>query len=330
MSTSEKVSPGYGFERVVTVTPAPSIDRTYFVPRLAGGEHHRATSSAPVLAGKGVNLSRTLAAAGGLTRAVMPLAESDRLALVEDHDLAMSICVDVPWAARSNIIVAAHDGVTTNLNAEPHPLTVKEWEALTFAALRAVVEIEAGWLVIAGTFPLLADSDRLIDIVPLVRAAQALGVRIAVDSSGAGLRAVLEPTLHVDVIKPNRSELAELTGRRITTMADAVSAAQEVRNWGVAAVIVSLGADGALHVGEETLWAPAPSVPVANTTGAGDAMLAGFLGSAHADDVESVAVALRRGVAWGAAAVQDRMPESRVSDAGMPAVRSPLLHRALR
>lgn len=312
--------------RVVTVTPAPAVDRVYGVDRLLGGGHHRAVAARPELAGKGVRLSRTLAAAGGVTRAVLPLGPSDRQTLgLGEND----VCVDVPWAVRTNVVVTDADGTTTNLNAEPQPLTADEWDALSFAALRSAVEIDAHWLVVAGSFPRLAGTDRLIDIVPIVRAAQELGIRVAVDSSGAGLRSVLDPTVRIDLVKPNRAELADLVGAPIDTIADAIAAAQEVRATGVRRVVVSLGEDGALSVGDTVLWAPAPAITVVNTTGAGDAMLAGYLSAAHSEERVALVDALRRGVAWGTAAVRGLSPAD-ADELAVPGVRSPEARRLLR
>lgn len=314
------------FCRVVTLTPAPAADRVYGVTRLTGGDHHRAVVERPVLAGKGVRLSRTLAAAGGVTRAVLPIAGPDRLALgVHDED----ICVDVGWSIRTNIVVTDADGTTTNLNAPPHPLRPEEWDSLTFSALRAAVDIDAAWLVVAGSLPAAVGTAHAVDLVPLVRAAQDLGIRVAVDSSGPGLRAVLDPAARIDLVKPNRHELAELVRRPVSTVADAIAAAQQVRAAGVGRVVVSLGEDGALSVGDTVLWAPAPAVDVVNTTGAGDALLAGYLSAACSDEPHVLARALRRGVAWGAAAVRGATP-SDADEAATPAVRAPQPQRMLR
>ena len=47
--------------QVITVTPAPAIDRTYLVSSLDLGGVHRATRSGAEFAGKGVNVTQALA-----------------------------------------------------------------------------------------------------------------------------------------------------------------------------------------------------------------------------------------------------------------------------
>ncbi|MDG4863847.1 1-phosphofructokinase, partial [Streptomyces sp. T-3] len=49
---------------ILTVTPNPSLDRTYEVPSLDRGEVIRATGDRMDPGGKGVNVSRAVAAAG--------------------------------------------------------------------------------------------------------------------------------------------------------------------------------------------------------------------------------------------------------------------------
>ncbi|GAP53656.1 1-phosphofructokinase [Arthrobacter sp. Hiyo6] len=94
-------------------------------------------------------------------------------------------------------------------------------------------------------------------------------------------------------------------------MRDVVFAANMLRNRGVRTVLASLGRDGLVEVNQhEVLWARGPSAKVLNTTGAGDAALAGYLsalphGSAAPYTRNVVCEALARAVAWGALAVQE-------------------------
>jgi ribokinase len=85
--------------------------------------------------------------------------------------------------------------------------------------------------------------------------------------------ATLSPSVlaEVDVLVPNRTELAVLTGAATpTSTAEAATLAASLE--GPAAVVVTLGEDGALVVaGGETTHLPAVSVEAVDATGAGDA-----------------------------------------------------------
>jgi ribokinase len=75
----------------------------------------------------------------------------------------------------------------------------------------------------------------------------------------------------VDVLVPNRSELAVLAGAAVpSSVADAAELAATLN--GPGAVVVTLGEDGAVVVAEgETTHIPAVSVDAVDATGAGDA-----------------------------------------------------------
>jgi len=78
-------------------------------------------------------------------------------------------------------------------------------------------------------------------------------------------------------VKPNRAELEALLGRDLPTIADIVTAARSLLDRGVALVVVSLGAAGALFVDREAALAAAlPAKKALSTVGAGDAMVAGI------------------------------------------------------
>ncbi|RIV19669.1 hypothetical protein D2Q93_12305 [Alicyclobacillaceae bacterium I2511] len=115
----------------------------------------------------------------------------------------------------------------------------------------------------------------------------ALGLRMAkarelitvVDPVSAAKSLRLLPCLaDLDLITPNRDELAAMTGMTVQHMADVERAALHLRHQGVKRVIVTLGEQGvfmATEAGERHL--PAKRVDVVDVTGAGDAFTAGIL-----------------------------------------------------
>lgn len=85
-----------------------------------------------------------------------------------------------------------------------------------------------------------------------------------------------ETLAHIDVLVPNRSELGVLAGTETPeTIADAIAAVRQLP--GDLAVVVTLGADGALVVdGEVVEHVPACDVTAVDATGAGDAFCGGL------------------------------------------------------
>jgi 1-phosphofructokinase len=280
---------------ILTVTPNPSLDRTYEVLALKRGEVVRAETERMDPGGKGVNVSRAVAAAGRRTVAVLPLGGAPG-ALVADLLDAQGIEVaPVPVAGdtRSNIALAESDGILTKINAPGPELSAPE-QALLLAAIREHSR-DADWIACCGSLPRGLAPSWYADVVT---EAHAGGARIALDTSGRALLEALRA--RPDVVKPNAEELAEAVGRPLATVGDALKAAEEVRAMGARAVLASLGADGQLLVEDAGAWyATARVDAVRSNVGAGDSSLAGFL-IAGGSGPEALASA----VAHGAAAVQ--------------------------
>lgn len=279
---------------IVTLTPNPSLDRAIEVEELRRGEVHRAVTSRVDPGGKGVNVARVLAKNGISTLAVLPAGGSEGAQLGELLAPSGVPVVTIPTTAptRSNVTLVEPDGTTTKIN-EPGPeLSPAESQAVV-ERLVAVAD-GSDWVVLCGSLPRGVPNEFYAH---LTQRLHGLGVRVALDSSGPALAAATPAG--PDVIKPNVEELAELTGGALRTWADVAEQAQRLRSHGVASVLVSLGADGALLVDDDGVArAFAQPVEVRSTVGAGDATLAGFLaGGAKGSH------ALRTAVAFGTAAV---------------------------
>ncbi|MEV5280039.1 1-phosphofructokinase [Streptomyces sp. NPDC051994] len=280
---------------ILTVTPNPSLDRTYEVPGLVRGDVLRATGERMDPGGKGVNVSRAVAAAGHRTVAVLPLGGAPGALVAEllcDQGIEVAR-VPVAGHTRSNIAVAEPDGTLTKINAPGPELTAAESELLLDAVRRH--SGRADWIACCGSLPRGLAPQWYAD---LVARAHAAGAKVALDTSGPSLLAALRE--RPDVVKPNAEELAQAVGRPLATIGDAVKAAEEVRELGAGAVLASLGADGQLLVtASGTYFGQAPVATVRSNVGAGDASLAGFLAAGGEGPG-----ALSAAVAHGAAAVQ--------------------------
>lgn len=283
---------------IVTLTPNPSVDRTVEVDVLTRGAVLRATSSRIDPGGKGVNVSRALAAHGVDTCAVLPTggAEGDQLAALLSHAGVAVRTVAISGAVRANVSVVEPDGTVTKLNELGPTLTAGEIDAVIEATLKAAVG--SAWVVLSGSLPPGCPDDLYATLL------RRLPGPTVVDSSGASLAAALPAG--PDLVKPNREELAEVSGLPVDTVGQAVTAARTLLERGAKAVLASLGADGAVLVEAAGAWyGRAPVDAPVSSVGAGDATLAGFLaGGGHGP------AALREALAFGAAAV--RLPGSRM------------------
>lgn len=286
---------------IVTLTANPSIDRTVTLTEpLRRGAVLRARTVTTHPGGKGVNVSRVIAAAGGETVAILPGSVGDPLLRALGEAGLDFRAVPCEGVARTNLTLAEFDGTTTKIN-EPGP-------ALTEKTLRRLAELlvelaeGARWVVLSGSLPPLVPDDWYVELLHRVR-----GVPVAVDTSDAPLRALAArlDTVAPQLLKPNAEELAQLTGADpvgLHTPAMAAGAARTLVERGVGAVLATLGREGAVLVTPAGAWhATAPEVVARSTVGAGDSALAGYLlaDAAGADPADR----LRRAVAYGSAAV---------------------------
>ncbi|QUQ67746.1 1-phosphofructokinase family hexose kinase [Kutzneria sp. CA-103260] len=263
---------------IVTLTPNPAIDRTVAIPALIRGEVLRASAPMVEASGKGVNVAKALLGNGRAAKAVLVADRALRELLTE----AGVPFEAVDGAVRTNVSLLEPDGTVTKVNEPGAELSEEDRSRLVGMALAAGGELIAA----SGSLPPGVPSDFYAELVDRA------SVPVAVDTSGPALKAVV--AARPMVVKPNLDELAELVGRRPQTLAGVVEAADAVRAEGARAVLVSLGADGALLVDES---GPTHGESVVdrprNTVGAGDALLAGFLAGGLAEALAYASAAVR-------------------------------------
>jgi len=270
--------------RLLFVAANPSVDRLYEVDGLAVGAIQRPLSTTTVPGGKGLNAARAAAALGGDVTAVALVGGRsgdwivDRLAV-----LAMDVRA-IRATAETRTCVSILDRSTGALTEVYEPgaaIRPSDWEAFEAAIATELGRGDVAAVTISGSLPPGAPSDGFGRLARLAGGAPR-PVPLFADTYGPALSAVLveRPAL----VKVNASEAGEATGVEVTDARSAAVAAERLLAAGAAAVVVTLGVDGAVVVGaggRARLVAPAMVGPY--PVGSGDAFLGG------------VAVALARG-----------------------------------
>lgn len=272
-----------------TLTPNPSFDHTYRVERFVVGDVNRASSTTVAAAGKGVNVARDVVANGGEATAVLPGDAADG-AMFSAELGRFGVGCDVvarPEPTRRNITIIDDKGITSKINEAGAPIAGDLVEAL----LAAATATPDALLAASGSLAPGTDPDLYVRLAQRLPAPERT---LALDTSGAALMACLDaPCL---LAKPNRAELEDLVGDRLSTYGDLIDVARDLVGRGWANVLVTLGPAGAILVNGGGAWAGSAHVdrPV-NTVGAGDAAVAGFLlEPAGGADALSSALALAR------------------------------------
>ena len=296
---------------IVTLTPSPTLDRTYFVKNLVEGGVNRADRVGEELAGKGINVSRGLHLAGIPAPGIVPIGDADK-GVLDRTGSGFLTPLWVEGTLRVSTTVVEYNGPTTKINEHPRPLKQKDWDAVIELTEKTVREQKAKWLVVAGAHPEIEETGEVINLHSLFLRMEALGVKVVLDTSGPALRYWAQQG-NATVMKPNAHELAECVGKDLTTIGDVIDAANTLNDWGVDCVMASLGVDGIIAVTKtHAIHAFTPPVKVINTVGAGDSTIAGFLSAVTTHPAEpnafgvgfDVAEGIAAAVQWGAAKVQ--------------------------
>ncbi|OTN76279.1 1-phosphofructokinase [Enterococcus sp. 8G7_MSG3316] len=301
---------------IYTVTLNPSIDFIVHVDQLEIGALNKMTQDFKLPGGKGINVSRilkrikiestALGFVGGFTGTFI----SDWLTEESIQNQFTTVADD------TRINIKLKSGEETEINGLGPAITADE-----IADLKAKFsQLHPNDIVIlSGSKPAGLAADFYEELIALVQQA---GADFVIDTTGAELFAALPA--HPLLIKPNNHELAELYDTSFSSIEDILPYGQKMLQDGAKNVIVSLGGDGALlFSGDKIYRTNVLTRPLKNSVGAGDSMIAGFIG--RYAQTQDVVDAFKWGVACGSATafsddlaqadfIQELLPEVEVKE----------------
>jgi 1-phosphofructokinase family hexose kinase len=281
--------------RILCVSLNAAIDRRIRVPRLNAGAVNRAISAEPEAGGKAAHVAFAARALGADVRWMGFLGgpEGDGCREGIQARGVTAVCVTIAGRTRTNleIIDEASGNITEVL--EPGP-EITQSELQEFRQQFSAEIRDCSTVVLSGSLPRGVPVSIYAD---LIQCAKNTGCTVFLDTSGDPLFASLAagPSL----VKPNRAEAEAVLGKAIKTVDDAISGALEMRRSGVGTVVISLGADGAVAIADQVMYAAPPPVSVISAVGSGDSLLAGW--AVAALEGRSFEERLRFAVACGAA-----------------------------
>lgn len=264
--------------RIITVGLSPAWDVSCRGRGLDWGLHAEIDEQVIRPAGKALNVSSALAWMG---------CESTAAGLwgSEDHE---QMCSNVArWGSRVKVRMTRAKGhtrlnVTVADRRGRREMHLRKKSELASASslqrlcsdLRRLVGRE-DICVFSGAMP----AGPLLDpVLVCVRACRELGARLALDTHGPILKAVVDAKL-AWLIAPNVEELGELLGSPIPDTTAKLAAAGRSLLGKVQVVLISRGKKGAMVVTKDGLWSghTTSRAGVIETVGCGDYLLAGFL-----------------------------------------------------
>jgi 1-phosphofructokinase family hexose kinase len=282
---------------IFTITLNPSIDLQYQIDEFKYNTVIRSNSVQKDLGGKGFNVSHALKVLKKPSTALGLIGGNNGKFLVDKLD-DMGIVHDLFWIrgeSRINTtIIQEYPRKHIKIN-EPGPAISKS-EQLDFMEKIINLAQVGDWFVFSGSLP-QCDNDKFY--AQLIKKVINKGAITVLDSSGIPFSEGIKSKPYL--VKPNRDEIKELSGKSPDTTKGIIEAIRMVHKLGVEIVCLSLGKQGAIiSDGKEMISGSPPVIEEINPTGAGDALVAGLV--TGLDEQKSLSSALRLGIACGTAA----------------------------
>ncbi|WP_035052640.1 1-phosphofructokinase [Carnobacterium pleistocenium] len=277
---------------IYTVTLNPSIDYIVQVPSVQLGALNRMNKDLKLPGGKGINVSRVLnrlnqpSTALGFLGGFTGNFISDWLEKEGVHTQFVSIEGD------TRINVKLKSDTETELNAQGPAITKAEANQLMDQIESLTAE---DIIILSGNKPPSLSENFYQELITKVVSKQA---NFVIDTAGTELLNALahKPLL----VKPNHHELADLFGVEIGSVEESIPYGKKLLALGAKHALVSMAGDGALFfTGEKVYRAVVPKGIVKNSVGAGDSMVAGFIGELV--DTKDPLRAFKKSVATGSA-----------------------------
>ncbi len=284
---------------IITVTVNPAMDKVLYLDGLRLNETNRIQSYFSCVGGKGTHVSANLSSLGiksvatGIVRG--PVGQDILSALCSEHIDLQFIALE-EGNSRINYVLIDNVNNCTLLADKGRMLDSVELDLLIqrYSALVG----EGDTVVISGDGSNQKQSiqDKLIDIAYERKA------KICLDTSGESLITGVRRSPFL--IKPNLAELRFLCGKEFISQADIMTAMKKLADCGIQNIVVSCGSEGSLVYAAGCYYkVTAPQVPIKNTVGCGDALLAGVLaGFEQHLDMKSI---LKQATAVAAAAAMN-------------------------
>lgn len=285
---------------ILTITASPTIDVTYKLNSVNLHNVNRVESTLIEASGKGINVSSALADQNIKTEAIAAIPNSSI------GDFWVALCRKFPVftsqtdnSIRVNTSIVDMTGVT-KINEKAKKLsTVEIIELLEIIKNRSLIT-KPDWLVFSGTIHEENSFEILSGVLSIARE---MGAKIAIDTSGLALKQAL--VLNPDFIKPNLDELIEINP-------GIANNSQAIKKYIVAlskqingVVLCTNGGEVGYASNTIDLLEVTPLViNGANSVGAGDAAVAGYLaGEISGSDFAS---AVKMAMLWASAACQNK------------------------
>jgi 6-phosphofructokinase 2 len=288
---------------ILTITANPALDLSTEAPAVVPDRKLRCSAPLVHPGGGGVNISRAIANLGGRSRALVAhggTTGQELIRLIEAEGLTPeSLGVDHP--TRQSVSVGDQ---ATGLQYR-FMLPGAIWSEADAETARAAIlgAVAPGALVLpSGSLPPGLSVDFFLGLAGDLAAK---GARMILDTSGPALARAAEARSGLYVLRMDTAEAEELTGRRLTDLADIATLATSLLAAEAAEIVmIAAGAQGTVISSPDWMGLTRPPVVVPHSKiGAGDSFMGAFaLSIARGDDPVTACC-------WGTAAAASAVQE---------------------
>lgn len=255
-----------------TITFNPSVDYYIMVDSIQIGEINRFDKSRYTAAGKGINCSKIMDLYGIESKAIYFSGNSTGVYI--NHHLQkysnIIICpIENDLPTRINIKIIGHEETAFNSIGPTISETAKE------KLLQEIDKFcEGDYVIISGSLPKNISKEYVRQICCRAQKAKSRVILDVPDFNKEDLK-----DLDIYLIKPNIDEFKYLLGNSTIDYTNYREYVDDLHQNGVKNVLLSLGSKGAYYSGEHGKYEiKVPEVEMYSSVGAGDSMLAAFVG----------------------------------------------------
>lgn len=260
--------------KILTLTFAPSIDKSATVSELISDKKMRCTALNSEPGGGGVNVARVINRLGGDVTAIFPsggytgkffnhLLENEKVPFVS---------IQTKNETKENFVIFDQlNNKEYRFGMPSNKLFETEWNE----CLQTISNYKnVNFIIVSGSLP----PGIPIDIFKqLSRIAKKISAKLIIDTSSDALKNKVKNGIYL--IKPNLEELGLLLNKKDLKPENIVEVSRElIHKNNIEIVVVSLGANGAMLITKtEMHFIKPPKVTVKSTVGAGDSMVGGIV-----------------------------------------------------
>lgn len=258
---------------IVSITPNPSIDISYFIDDFSVGKVHRVAKLNKVAGGKGINVAKVLNILGAnvICSGFLGKNGSDFIKEGLNKFNIKNNFISVDGQTRSSLAIN-DPTIGTSTEIRENGPKVNDRDLNKFLSYINKLNDNTNIFSCSGSLPQGLDENFFDELLNATS-----GKQLVLDTSGQGLRhIVFESKLKPTAIKPNVDEIRDLFGNKIDSMSyKDILKLNQLKN--IPIVIISLGKDGCVAKFYDKFYeCKVPRINAINPVGSGDASLAGL------------------------------------------------------